>query len=114
MRGLDAVLQARLEAWAREAWPCEACGFLLGDERGVVDVVAAPNTAASPLRTFAIAPLATLAAAERAARRGMRIVGTWHSHPESGGALSAADLEGDPFGCALVVPVTRPRKRPRS
>lgn len=93
----------RIVGWASAAWPLEACGFLLGREGAVLDVTLESNVASSPLTGFAIAPLATLAAATRAGHAGLEIVGVWHSHPADACEPSHADELGNPFGIAWIV-----------
>jgi proteasome lid subunit RPN8/RPN11 len=77
-------------AHARATLPDECCGFLFGDERGAVrGAVPATNQAAGP--RFAIAPPDVLAAHHEAARRGLGLVGFYHSHPHGPAAPSPHD-----------------------
>ena len=114
MPRLPAKARARLAAWAQAAWPEETCGFLLGSTGRVRAVTQVRNAAISPLTSYAIEPLETLASAERAARDGFAILGTWHSHPDGAADLSDADHAGDPWGIVLVIPVRNPGGRLRS
>ena len=77
---------------ARDAAPHEACGLLLGDAAAVVDSVRTPNLAASPATRFVIDPAAHLAGRREARRRGLEVVGFYHSHPATAPYPSETDL----------------------
>lgn len=86
-----------IDARAREHYPHEACGLLVGrcGEHGVL------VTRAEEARNLAVDRLADryrldpddFRAADEAARRdGLDIVGIWHSHPDHPARPSATDL----------------------
>jgi proteasome lid subunit RPN8/RPN11 len=80
---------------AREAAPDECCGVLIGGPGDVVDVVemaAARNIADSRGTRFLIDPKDHLAALREARRRGLDVVGFYHSHPRSAATPSETDL----------------------
>lgn len=91
---------------AREAFPREACGLLLGELDGdlarVRELVPAANLEPRPGR-FLVDPAAQLVAERRAEEARLRVLGAWHSHP--GGALepSSADLAGAAYPLLLVL-----------
>ncbi|MCZ7647229.1 MAG: M67 family metallopeptidase [Planctomycetota bacterium] len=93
-------LRAELFVYVREALPEEACGFLLGSGNGETVRAAAVQAARNlhPHREdrFHIDPL-EYAKAERICRKraadGWRVLGFWHSHPQSAARPSAIDLE---------------------
>ena len=84
---------------AREAAPRETCG-VLGATRGrVVAAIEVPNRAAECGR-FDADPLGLLRAGRELSRRGLALVGYYHSHPAGPPVPSPADLAGELWpGC---------------
>ncbi|MEM8931002.1 MAG: M67 family metallopeptidase [Acidobacteriota bacterium] len=72
------------------AYPFEACGLLVGTRDQVVDVYWAANHLAA-IDRFEMDPQAILDAERSARRRGLRLVGFWHSHPDAPPEPSDAD-----------------------
>lgn len=91
------VLRALARA-AEAALPEEACGALFGPSAEatiITRVVPLPNVHPGPRsKAYAVCDLAHLRALEVAKARGEREKGLYHSHPDGGLALSAADLAG--------------------
>lgn len=85
-RALDEMI-----AHARNAEPSECCGVLLGSSGEVVEAVRTRNVAGDPNR-FLIDPGDHIAAGREGRRRGLDIVGFYHSHPHSAALPSATDL----------------------
>jgi proteasome lid subunit RPN8/RPN11 len=77
---------------AREAAPDECCGVLIGGPAGVVEMAAARNIAESRGTRFLIDPKDHIAALREARRRGLDVVGFYHSHPHSAAIPSETDL----------------------
>jgi len=83
---------------ARAAFPRECCGALLGPApapgapRRVEAVVPAANEAADGPR-YRLGPEAVRALDAEARRRGLCVVGYYHSHPRGGARPSALDRE---------------------
>lgn len=75
------VLEA-IVAHARREQPAECCGLLIGAGLAVSEAVAARNRAAAPTR-FLIDPKDHIDARRDAHRRGLEVVGFYHSHPHS-------------------------------
>lgn len=75
MKTLKPQLLAEIRAHAKEAMPCEACGFVLSVKRKRV-IRRAKNSAAKPQRDWRIAPDEFMAAEAEGT-----IVGIYHSHP---------------------------------
>lgn len=81
----------------------EACGFVVADRRGVLEVVPVRNVAGlmegppglgeRPETAFLADPVAHLALARRLRREGGRIAAVFHSHVGGPARLSAVDLE---------------------
>jgi proteasome lid subunit RPN8/RPN11 len=105
---LSAAQAGAMRAAAREAYPHECCGLLIGEGEACVtitEVVATANVADNPRRAFAIDPQAQfdLLRATRAGNR--RVVGHFHSHPDGSAQPSAHDLAmaHDPEALWLVL-----------
>lgn len=88
---------ARIRAAGEQAYPEECCGALLGrveaGGRVVEQAVSLPN--ASPderARRFLIGPAAYRDLEQLARRRGVRLLGFYHSHPDHPARPSAFDL----------------------
>lgn len=92
---LPAILWREIEERTRHTLPHEACGLLLGIQRGEeVEVKAlAPgrNLATDRRAHFELDPLDVIAAEDGARAMGIAIVGVWHSHPRGPLAPSAQD-----------------------
>ena len=84
-------------AHARNTYPEECCGFLIGsnsDHIIVRRVLATRNTAQpSRLRRYSIEPQELIRADEEARRTSLELLGIYHSHPDAPVAPSKIDLE---------------------
>ncbi|WP_165874086.1 Mov34/MPN/PAD-1 family protein [Rubrobacter taiwanensis] len=76
---------------ARREAPREVCGWLAGAEGRVREIHPVPNVADAPELRFLMEPGAQLAAMREIERRGLEIVGTYHSHPRTPADPSARD-----------------------
>ncbi len=90
--------QRQLELVVDASYPFEACGVMIGlaGRRTVVveDVFHARNLNVERARDrFLLDPQDHLAADREARRRGLDVVGFWHSHPDHPARPSATDLE---------------------
>lgn len=88
-------------AWA---YPNEACGLLAGDDMQIAMVFCLTNRLHSPSR-YTIDPREYFGAMRYAERRGLAIVGAWHSHPEGDAALSGTDVASSPGGSWITMVV---------
>src|SRR5487761_1174858 len=92
-----------------ETYPNECCGVLLGhmeeDGNTVVDRVAAENMRSdSAHNRYQIAPPELIRIQQQARRRGLDIVGFYHSHPDHPAEWSKTDLEEAHWiGCSYVI-----------
>jgi proteasome lid subunit RPN8/RPN11 len=91
-------LQARLAQWAREGYPREGCGLLLGrpgaDGVLVDEVLQVRNAVAGSGRDrYELDPQDLLRADMQARERGSDIVGIWHTHPDHPAQPSPTDRE---------------------
>jgi len=89
------VLSAMAEG-AAAAYPNEGCGALLGQSPGGVRRISAtlavPNTeTGTPRMRFEVAPRDYLAVEDEADRRGLSLLGFWHSHPDDTAQASTTD-----------------------
>jgi len=90
-------------AHAREEVPFEACGYLAGTEEQVVANLRLKNVDASP-EHFSLDPAEQFDAMKRARELGLKLIGIYHSHPESPARPSDEDLRlaNDP-GLSYVI-----------
>ena len=104
--------QAQFDAIRRhgeETYPNECCGVLLGqveaDGNTVIDAVSAQNTRSdSAHNRYHIAPQELIRFQQQARRRGLDIVGFYHSHPDHPAEWSKTDLEEAHWiGCSYVI-----------
>lgn len=87
----DTRLSEQLVALARTRTPEEACGLLLGRGGAILEVVSLDNCAPQPAVQYCLDPLAYMHTERAANRRGLDVVGVWHSHPDGDAAPSEAD-----------------------
>lgn len=93
---LPHLLERRLQAWAREAYPSESCGVLIGRRLDhmvrVADAVRARNLNSERARDrFELDPEDFLKADAAARASGLDIVGIWHTHPDHPARPSETD-----------------------
>jgi proteasome lid subunit RPN8/RPN11 len=93
---VEADVLAAIAAGAAAAYPNEGCGALLGPKPGGIRRVTAslpvPNTeAGKPRMRFEVAPRDYLAVEDEADRRGLVLLGFWHSHPDDTPRASETD-----------------------
>ncbi|HJS82266.1 MAG TPA: M67 family metallopeptidase [Nitrososphaera sp.] len=82
-----------LSSIAKSALPNESCAFLLGQsaESKVVEILPMTNADSSPY-SFSIEPAELLAAYDTAEKKGLHVIGIFHSHPGKS-SPSATDLK---------------------
>jgi proteasome lid subunit RPN8/RPN11 len=86
------ALAERIEEQARQGYPLEVCGVLLGDDRTVRDVVPVANRETeSPRVRYQIAPEDLIRIQRDARDTGREIVGYYHSHPDHPARPSETD-----------------------
>jgi proteasome lid subunit RPN8/RPN11 len=77
---------------ARELYPEECCGVLLGTEDRVSSTIPLANTSGTDRRrSYRIDPAELLVVTQEARGRGLKILGIYHSHPDSEPHFSAED-----------------------
>jgi proteasome lid subunit RPN8/RPN11 len=88
---------AEMVAHAYRCYPEEACGLLAGDPRsGRVAVFYPCRNAAESARVYTIEPRDHLLADRDAERRGLSIIGVFHSHTHTEPYPSPTDVEQAP------------------
>jgi proteasome lid subunit RPN8/RPN11 len=93
---------------ARDVAPGECCGLLVGHSDEIVDAIRTRNIASDPLR-FAIDPKDHIDGRRDARRRGLEVVGFYHSHPRSPAEPSETDLSEASYPDHLYVIVSLAR-----
>jgi proteasome lid subunit RPN8/RPN11 len=107
------TLGESLKAFARQGYPHETCGLLLGVRRGDEHVVSRVRRARNlnverAEDRYELDPADFLAADREARAAGQDIVGIWHSHPNNPARPSATDRDGAwPGWSYLIVSVGR-------
>ena len=97
-----------LRAHGEETYPHECCGILLGhagESNQVVEIVRAGNTRTdSAHNRYHIAPGELIAAQRAGRKKGLDIVGFYHSHPDHPAQWSTTDFaEAHWYGCSYVI-----------
>ena len=90
---------------AREAAPAECCGLLLGRGDAVLEAVRARNISGVATR-FEVDPRDHIDTRRLARRRGLEVVGFYHSHPHSPAVPSATDVDEAGYDDYLYVIVS--------
>ncbi len=86
---------------AREDAALECCGLLIGTGLDVIEAVPARNIASDPARRFTIEPEDHLNARRAARRRGLDVIGFYHSHPRSAATPSQTDISENSYPDAI-------------
>lgn len=100
---IDKAVLTGIRHFLEEAYPNEACGFLIGIDnkriRHITQWHPAENTSQENLRRrFVIDPLAYLKAEREIEASGQQLLGIFHSHPDHPAIPSMHDLEyAQPF-----------------
>jgi proteasome lid subunit RPN8/RPN11 len=108
---LSALCAAAIAGHARAAYPHECCGFLVGPPvaspqaaRIVSELVPTTNTRDdSPHNRYLIGPAEFVRVQREADRRGLDIIGFYHSHPDAPARPSAFDRAHAWAGYAYLI-----------
>jgi proteasome lid subunit RPN8/RPN11 len=95
---VSAEVMMRIESAGEHAYPEEAAGFLLGEggsSRVVMDILSALNLGVEGARRnrYLVGPDEYVQAELEAERRGLSLLGVYHSHPDHPEEPSAYDQE---------------------
>ena len=101
-------VEESIRAHARDAYPHECCGALIGHEGTVQAIHTLANTTEEgPRRRFLVRPDDYRAAERESEARGLDLVGFYHSHPDHPARPSQYDLDHAwPFFSYVIVSVT--------
>ncbi len=100
---------AAIRAHGEQTYPNECCGIMLGkaigDDLEVWMLIKAGNTRTdSAHNRYHIAPQELIAAQREGRKKGLDILGFYHSHPDHPAQWSPTDFaEAHWFGCAYVI-----------
>ncbi len=84
----------QMRSHAREAYPNECCGAILGRDRGATLAIRLANTTdGEPRRRYLIRPDEYLRVERQARERGEQVLGIYHSHPDHPARPSQYDLQ---------------------
>lgn len=107
------IAQAEYDALRQhgeETYPHECCGIMLGrviapGQNEVVELMRAGNTRTDSLHNrYHIAPQELIKAQREGRKKGLEIVGFYHSHPDHPAQWSKTDFEeAHWFGCSYVI-----------
>jgi proteasome lid subunit RPN8/RPN11 len=105
---LGPEVEERIRAHAREAYPHECCGALIGRDGAVDAAYALPNTTEEgPRRRFLVRPEDYRDAERHAQDLGLELLGFYHSHPDHPARPSQYDLDHAwPFFSYIIVSAT--------
>jgi len=96
-----------IKLYAKKSYPNECCGFLLGtntSEKKVVKVCPVKNTNMDRTHDrFSIDGRDFAKIDREAAKKGLQIIGIYHSHPDHPAAPSAFDTENAWVGYSYVI-----------
>lgn len=107
---LPEAVRAGINSHAESTFPEECCGALLGRDREdgvreVVEILRVDNTKdENRARRYLIEPVALLNAEKEARKKGLDVVGIYHSHPDH--PSRASDFDRDhamPFWSYVIV-----------
>jgi proteasome lid subunit RPN8/RPN11 len=91
---LPKEIAASMARFAREAYPYECCGALLGTGPTVIHALPIANSSDEPKeRRFRIRPQDYQRVERRAEQENLELLGFYHSHPNHPARPSAYDLE---------------------
>jgi desampylase len=90
--GIRAAVLREIAVHAREEWPNECCGLLIGTPCSIEAAHRARNLHDSPTR-YLVRPEDQVAAIRRARAQALEVVGAYHSHPAGRPRPSPTDRE---------------------
>jgi proteasome lid subunit RPN8/RPN11 len=91
---ISKVILAQIHAHLEAGYPNEACGVLLGKDGNVTEVVTAGNERTDSARNrYLIDPLAYMKIERDTDKRGLQVLGIYHSHPDVAARPSQFDLD---------------------
>lgn len=92
---------------AQQSFPEECVGLLLGNAEGIQQVLKCQNIAPNRRQGFEVSARELLVAERHAQALGLRVVGSYHSHPDGVAEPSQADLRWLGPGQVMAIISTR-------
>ena len=87
-------LLQQIHAHLQASYPNEGCGVMLGRDGTVTEVISADNQRNDSARNrYLIDPLVYLKIEREADKRGLQVLGIYHSHPDVAARPSQFDLD---------------------
>lgn len=101
---IDTELIRKIRAHGAREAPIEACGYLAGQNDTVTSLFPMRNVDASP-EHFSFDPREQFAVVKEARAWGLKLLGTYHTHPETPARMSEEDkrLAGDPSARYVIL-----------
>jgi proteasome lid subunit RPN8/RPN11 len=91
---LSKRLLHQIHCQLESGYPNEACGVMLGKDGVVTEIVSADNERTDSARNrYLIDPLAYMRIERDADKRGLEVIGIYHSHPDVAAWPSQFDLD---------------------
>src|SRR5260221_13624801 len=91
---ISRTLLQQIHTHLETGYPNEACGVMLGKDGNVSEVVHAGNERTDSARNrYLIDPLAYIKIERDADKRGLQVLGIYHSHPDVAARPSQFDLD---------------------
>ena len=91
---LSRQLLDQIHRHLESSYPNESCGVMLGKDGVVTEIVAADNQRTDSARNrYLIDPLAYIKIERDADKRGLQVLGIYHSHPDVAARPSQFDLD---------------------
>ena len=95
---IDSTVLSKIKTHLEDAYPNEACGFLLGTQirknRNITHLIEVENRSTeNQRRRFVIDPLDYMKVERFATKEGLTLFGIYHSHPDHPAIPSVHDLE---------------------
>jgi proteasome lid subunit RPN8/RPN11 len=108
---LSQQLLHQIHRHLESGYPNEACGVMLGKDGVITEVVSADNQRTDSARNrYLIDPLGYMKIEREADKRGLDVIGIYHSHPDVAARPSQFDLENAwPNLSYLIVSVAKGR-----
>ncbi|MCX7857868.1 MAG: M67 family metallopeptidase [Deltaproteobacteria bacterium] len=106
---IPSIIYLEMISHSQKEWPNEACGILAGTDDEVRKIYPLENQEKSPYK-FLISPLDQLKVLSDIEKSDLRMVGVYHSHPNTDPYPSKRDLEFAIYPDVLSVIISLKRK----
>ncbi len=104
---MDGKVKGLIKRHAEDEYPNECCGILLGhkDEKTIAEIISADNVDTDSKRNihYAIDPLILYRIEQESEKRGLDLIGFYHSHTDYPAILSKEDERYMIPGCIYAI-----------